>query len=161
MKIRSALVVSALIGGLSFAVVATAGASPKAAPVAEVIGNVKINKDGTGTVKAHYICPSGDWHLWVSAKQTQDGSFDEDISGEGSGFGNVAATWLQSHPTDFTCDGRWHTQKFEINKEEFNPFAGATIGRGKLVRGVAWVQFCLINEAEELFLIDQNWQKVR
>jgi len=34
-------------------------------------------------------------------------------------------------------------------------------GYGELIRGKAWVQFCLINEPAGLFLIDQHWMKVR
>ncbi len=160
MKIRSALIITALLGAASLSGVAPAAASPRAEPVAQVIGKVKINKDGTGTVKARYICSGDGWHLWVSAKQSEDGSLDPNISREGSGFGRVASTWLQSHPIDFTCDGKWHTQKFEINKDEFVPEFGGTIGYGELVPGVAWVQFCLINEAQGLFLVDQEWRKV-
>lgn len=161
MKLRYVMA-GALIAALSIAGAGSAGAATKAEPTAQLVGKVKINKDGTGTVKAHYICSGEGWHLWASAKQTADGSFNPALAGEGSGFEGVADTWLQSHPTDFTCDGKWHTQKFEINKEEAIPpeFGGGTIGRGTLVPGQAWVQFCLINEEQELFLIDQQWRNV-
>jgi hypothetical protein len=165
MNFRFALVTAALVATASIAVAGSAGAATKAEPSAQVVGNVKINNDGTGTVKARYICsgPAEEWHLWVSAKQTADGSFNPAVGEEGSGFGGVADIWLQSHPTDFSCDGKWHTQKFEINTDEAIPaeLGGGTVGRGELVPGVAWVQFCLINEANEIFLIDQDWQKVR
>jgi hypothetical protein len=152
LKVRLALAAAALV--LVGSLVATATASPKAEPSAKTVGKVKRHKDGTATVKAHYICPSGpNWHLWVSAKQTADGSRDDRITREGAGFGRIAATWLQSHPVTFKCDGKWHTQKFGIDTEEQ--------GYGELVKGDAWVQFCLIDEPAEVFLIDQHWSKVR
>jgi hypothetical protein len=149
-----AVLMLAALGG-----VATAGAAPKAEPTVELVGKVKINKDGTGTVKARYICtPGDDWHLWVSAKQSADGSRDESILNGGGGFSGAAPTWLQSHPTTFRCDGKWHTQKFIIDKEE--------VGRGTLVKGEAYVQICLIKggsetEDPEFFLVDEGWRKVR
>ena len=154
MRMRLALAVTALalVGVLAAGGFATA--APKAEPTAQTVGKVKRHKNGTATVKAHYICPQGpNWHLWVSAKQTADGSRDPAITQEGGGFGHVPATWLQSHPVTFKCDGKWHTQKFRIDTEEQ--------GYGKLVKGRAWVQFCLIDEPAELFLIDQRWAKVR
>ena len=64
------------------------------------------NDDGTASGRARYVCPEG-FHLWVSAKQSQDGRRDARLTEEGSS--QVAAAWLQSHPEEFTCDGRWHT----------------------------------------------------
>ena len=152
MKARLVLAVAAMFLVASLTTGATA--APKADPSAKIVGKVKRQKNGTAKVKAHYICPRGqNWHLWVSAKQTADGSRDPAITQEGGGFGHVPATWLQSHPVTFKCDGKWHTQKFRIDTEEQ--------GYGKLVKGQAWVQFCLIDEPAELFLIDQRWAKVR
>jgi hypothetical protein len=105
-------------------------------------------------VGEYYLCPSGtNWHLWVSAMQAADGSRDDAITQEGAGFGCIAAAWLQSHPVTFKCDGKWHTQKFRIDTEEQ--------GYGELIRGYAWVQFCLIDEPAEVFLIDQHWSGSR
>ena len=130
--------------------VATAGAAPKARPTAKVIGNVKINKDGTGTVKARYLCPpSQDWHLWVSAKQVAGGVRDPALEQEDSSA--IADTWLQSHVGKFTCDGKWHTDKFTIDTLEQ--------GFGELEKGQAWVQFCLIGETT--FLSESRWVAVR
>ena len=163
MKIRAGLFAAAMIALVSFAVAGSAGAATKAEPSAQVVGKVKINKDGTGTIKAHYICSGENWHLWASAKQTADGTMSEDVAGEGSGFEGVADNWLQSHPTP-TCDGKWHTEKFEINTEEELFPGGPTVGRGELVPGYAWVQFCLIQGEEgqdpTAFLVDQAWRKV-
>ena len=170
MKLRLALAGLAVVMLASLGGVATAGAAPNAEPTVDIVGKVKINKDGSGTVKAHYICPPGDdWHLWVSAKQAADGSQEEAITGDSSGFGGIADIWLQSHPTTYQCDGKWHTQKFRIDTSEpldpEHPEAG-TIGRGELTKGWAWVQFCLIKggsetEEPELFLYDFGWKKVR
>ena len=154
MKKRLALAAAAMVLVGSLAAGTTALAAPKAAPSAQTVGNVKLNKDGTASVKAHYICPPGpNWHLWVSAKQTADGKRDPRLTEEGSGFGHLATAWLQSHPTTFKCDGKWHTQKFEINTEE--------AGYGRLKRGEVWLQFCLIDEPDGVFLIDQHWDKAR
>jgi len=51
------------------------------------------------------------------------------------------------------CNGRWQLQRFRIDVAEQ--------GYGELIRGKAWVQFCLINEPTGLFLIDPHWMKVR
>src|SRR4051812_13882257 len=106
MKKRLALAAAAMVLVGSLFAGTTALAAPKAQPTAHTVGAVKLNKDGTATVKARYICPpSPDWHLWVSAKQAADGSRDPGLTDEGSGFGHKAAAWLQSHPTTFKCDG--------------------------------------------------------
>lgn len=147
-----AMVLVASLGGI-----ATAGAAPKAEPTAQVVGNVKMHEDGSATVKGHYICPEGDdWHLWVSAKQAEGGERDPALEAEGSGA--RAHAWLESHPTTYTCDGKWHTQKFTITN--------GGQGFGTLEKGEAWVQFCLIKggsetEPPEFFLVDQRWAKVR
>ena len=151
-----------LLMAVAVALVAAIAATPatadkppkKAEPFAKAIGKVKRHRDGTASVKAVYRCPEGpNWHLWVSAKQAEDGSKDETITQEGGGFGGIPAAWLQSHPTTFKCDGRKHVQKFRIDTEEQ--------GYGKLNKGYAWVQFCLIDEPAGLFLIDEHWSKVR
>ena len=88
-----------------FVSVASAGASTADKAQAEVLGTVKIAGDGSATVIARYTCPNG-FHLWVSAKQVESGLPDPALREEGSS--SISAAWLQSHPTDFTCDGRWH-----------------------------------------------------
>jgi hypothetical protein len=146
--------VTALVLIAALAPAGGATAADKAQPSARTIGNVKMHKDGTATVKAQYRCPRGsDWHLWVSVKQTADGSRDERITQEGAGFEHRADTWLQSHPATFKCDGKLRTQDFRVD--------ASAPGYGKLVKGDGWLQFCLISEAGGLFLIDQHWAKVR
>jgi hypothetical protein len=163
-KSRLALCALALVAAASLGV-ATAGAAPKAEPTAKVVGKVKIDKDGTATVKARYICSGDGWHLWVSAKQAEGGVQSDDITQEGGGFMGVPAAWLQRHPTSYRCDGKWHTQKFVIDTAETgidengDPFG--PVGYGHLVPGQAWVQFCLINEGANVFLLEQSWKKVR
>jgi hypothetical protein len=128
----------------------SAGAKAKpAAPAAQIISHVKTIGDAdAATVKARYVCPEGN-HLWVSAKQSADGKKDPALQGPESSA--LSAAWLQNHPADFTCDGKWHTGTFQVdNYTEY--------GFGRLQRGVAWVQFCLIGETT--FLSESDWVKV-
>ena len=150
MKKTYLMATMAIAAILSFAVIAPAGAAPAAKQQAQVLGPVVTNDDGTATVRARYICPEGSW-LWVSAKQSEDGTPDQRLRLEGSS--QVAAAWLESHPTPdtFTCDGKWHTDTFEIHAEEQ--------GFGELQNGQAWVQFCLIGEST--FISESRWVAVR
>ena|SRR5215210_5690223 len=133
----------------------SAGAKPKTVtPAAEIISHVKIISDSgdTATVKARYICPEGN-HLWVSAKQSADGTKDSALEGEGSS--GAATGWLQNHPGNFTCDGKSHVGTFVVdNVTEY--------GKGPLRRGVAWVQFCIVSEATEALILSRSeWVKVK
>ncbi|HWC12307.1 MAG TPA: hypothetical protein VG455_13930 [Acidimicrobiales bacterium] len=107
---------------------------------ARVVSRVQINANdpSVATVTVRYICqpgPEEQW-LWVSAKQSATGTFDRRLQLEGSS--QYAAAWLESHPLgQFTCDGTYHTDTFEINTEEQ--------GFGTLRRGVVWLQFCLFD----------------
>lgn len=130
------------------AMVAPAGAAPADKAQAQVVGTVVTHDDGTASVTAQYVCPEG-FHLWVSAKQSEDGEPDQRLRGEGSS--QIAGAWLQSHPTDFTCDGTWQVDTFQIDTEEQ--------GFGELVPGQAWVQFCLIGE--NTFISESRWVAVR
>ncbi|MDQ3850798.1 MAG: hypothetical protein M3296_09335, partial [Actinomycetota bacterium] len=62
---RSAFLVLAAIAVATFGPAAPAGAESQTESFARVIANVKMNKDGTGTVKAQYACSGEGWHLWV------------------------------------------------------------------------------------------------
>ena len=157
-------VVSALIAWASLGI---AYADPPVRNEATVLGHVTIDKDDSsvGYVHARYTCqPStlAPAHLWVSVKQAEDGSADPALLEEGSGSGNVAATWLQSHPAEVECDGRNHVQVFEVNTLEELPeeFGGGTVGYGELVRGEGYVQFCLIT-GDETFIFDMQFQTVK
>jgi len=148
MKVRvfaaaAALSILAPLGALATASVA--GAAPGS--TATVKNYITRTGFGTANVTASYVCPEG-FHLWISAKQASDGRYDAQLQEEGSSA--VAGSWLQSHPENFTCDGRTHTQTFQIDTEEQ--------GFGTLVRGVAWVQFCLIGE--NTFISKASWVAV-
>ena len=150
------LAATALAVAASLGSIATAGAAPEPRePQASVLGNIKTNDDGTASVKAQYVCHSG-FHLWVSAKQSESGEQDEALEGEGSS--QIAAAWLQDHPSEFTCNGKPQTDRFEINTEPEPEFG--VEGFGELKRGWAWVQFCLIGENGE-FISESRWVKVR
>src|ERR687894_1197025 len=84
---------------MAVATTALLGAAPGSAlaakePFAEVISHVKLGKDGTATVRARYMCESST-HLWVSAKQTADGSVDPALEAEGSS--GAAAAWMDTN----------------------------------------------------------------
>jgi hypothetical protein len=149
-KKTSLLAVMAIVAVVSITAITPAGAAPAAKSQAQVLGTVVTHDDGTASVKARYICPEG-FHLWVSAKQSEDGTPDRRLRLEGSS--QFAAAWLQSHPSpaSFTCDGQWHTGTFEIDTAEQ--------GWGELKHGQAWVQFCLIGEAT--FISESRWVAVR
>jgi len=139
---------AAVAAALTAAVLpATAGAAPKE-PQAQILGTVQINGTSSALVTARYTCPEG-VHLWVSAKQSADGSRDPRLTQEGSSA--FSAAWLQNHPTAFTCDGTWRTGTFQVDLSEY--------GFGALRKGQAWVQFCLIGEST--FLSESRWVAVR
>jgi hypothetical protein len=146
--------------------VASAQAAQEPRNSATVISHVTIDKSDSslGYVRAQYRCQPEIDHLWVSVKQTADRTADPALTQEGSGFGKVAATWLQSHPVALQCDGSNHVQTFAVNTTEQIPpeFGGGTVGYGQLGRGQAYVQFCLTSSTDEhLFLADMNFQQVR
>jgi hypothetical protein len=144
------LAAMATVAVISLAAIAPAGAAPAAKQQAQVLGTVVTGDDGTASVRARYICPEG-FHLWVSAKQSETGTPDQRLRLEGSS--QFAAAWLQSHPSpdSFTCDGKWHTDTFQIDTAEQ--------GFGELKQGQAWVQFCLIGE--NTFISEARWVAVR
>jgi hypothetical protein len=150
MKVRAfaaaaALSIVAPLGALASAT--TASATTVSVATATIRSYIVRNGDGSATLSASYTCPEG-FHLWISAKQSADGRYDPALMGEGSS--EVSAAWLQSHPVNFTCDGRSHTQSFVIDTSEQ--------GFGTLQRGVAWAQFCLIGE--NTFIFKGQWVAV-
>ena len=71
----------------------------------------------------------------------------------------LAASWWQSHRNYFICDGHKHKNKFYIDR--FEPGS-----KGTLIRGKAWVQFCVTvpgptPDAGELTVVKTGWVKVR
>lgn len=157
-KARLLIAAAALIASTPLVGVGTAGA---AAPTfdAKLLGPVHVDHDDASVahVRARYVCDSvesAEWHLWVSLKQNAEATHDPDLEQEGSSA--VAATWLQSHPVDVVCDGRWHVQQFAIDTLEQ--------GFGEADAGEGWVQFCLIDfadESSERAAIVQEWRSVR
>jgi hypothetical protein len=161
---------------ITVAVAATAllGTAPGSAlaaqePFAKVISHVKLKKDGTATVRARYLCESST-HLWVSAKQTADGSVDPVLEGEGSS--SAAAAWMDTNDwvtvgedtfpissgdEQLVCDGRTHSQSVTIDVP--NAPGGSWEA---LQAGMAWVQWCIVEEAENgEFISDQRWVTVK
>lgn len=142
---------------LAFGIAAALAAAPAAnaakpakvvTPQANVLGNVVTQADGTALVRARYVCAEGQ-HLWVSAKQVASRRRDPILEQEGSSA--ASAAWLESHPMQFTCDGTKRTETFVIHANEQ--------GFGKLEKGMAWVQFCLIGQ--NTFLSENRWTHVK
>jgi hypothetical protein len=146
--------------------VATAQAAPPTRNAATVISHVTIDRNdpSVGYVRARYTCQPDIDHLWVSVKQDASATANPALTQEGSGFGHISTTWVQSHPADLQCDGKNHVQVFEVNTTEQVPveFGGGTVGYGQLVRGQGYVQFCLTSSTNEsLFIADMNFQQVK
>jgi hypothetical protein len=158
-KLMITAVAAALLG------VAPSSALAAKEPFAQVISHVKLNKDGTASVRARYMCESST-HLWVSAKQTADGSVDPALEAEGSS--GAAAAWMDTNDwmtggpvssgdEQLVCDGRTHSQSVSIDVadapwDEWDP----------LQPGMAWVQWCIVEEAENgEFVSDQRWVSVK
>jgi len=155
---RTLLAAAALVATAPFVGVGTASAKPPAF-AAKLLGPVKFREHNPNVayVRAQYVCDTASgaaWHLWASLKQTASGRRDPALEQEGSSA--VAATWLQSHPVNFKCDGRRHVQRFTIDTVEQ--------GFGHAVEGKGWVQFCLIDFADasnQRAAIVQEWRSVR
>ena len=145
LAVAAAFSILAPLGALTTAGVASASPTMNA-----TIGSY-IVRTGTGAanLSARYACEEG-VHLWVSAKQAADSRYDPRLEQEGSS--QYSAAWLQSHPQNFTCDGTARTQSFRIDTLEQ--------GFGSLVRGVAYVQFCLVSAQGELLISETRWVAV-
>ncbi|MEA2303292.1 MAG: hypothetical protein QOH43_572 [Solirubrobacteraceae bacterium] len=113
-------------------------------------GEIETSANGTqGTLRVRYRCSAGDT-LWISAKQTANGKKDKALELDGSS--QAAASWLQSHRNPITCDGKSHTSEFAIDELEQ--------GKGALVEGKAWVQFCITANEQDLTLSKSGWVRV-
>ena len=101
------------------------------------IGVVRIdpNNPERAYVTGRYTCPAGFAHLFVSVKQAADGRPDSDLKLEGSSA--ISSGWLERHPapSEFTCDGAWHTGTWWIDST-------TEYGHGALIPGQVYVQFC-------------------
>jgi hypothetical protein len=114
-----------------------------------VLRAVVVHGD-TASVTVRYVCPAEGTHLWVSAEQVASRKADSRLQGEGSSA--ISAGWWQSHPANFTCDDKWHTDTFVIGTFEY--------GIGELHAGRAWLQFCVTND-EALFINETRRVAVR
>jgi hypothetical protein len=148
--LRSGLLLAGVLSaGAVVAAPSVAGAAPKPPSTrAKVVGTVKIDKKdpSIGYVLAQYRCTVKDpvndpSHLWVSVKQSESGAKDAAIAEEGSGGGHVAARWSDSHRNPVVCDGKTHASRFTVDQVE-----GKAGNYGTLVKGKAWVQFCLFDD---------------
>jgi hypothetical protein len=105
-------------------------------------GVVRIDRNNPSVafVTGRYTCPASTTpaHLFVSAKQVAGGRPDSALKLEGSSALTFPdGGWLERHPapTEFTCDGTWHTGTWRID-------ASSEYGHGSLVPGTVYVQFC-------------------
>ena len=100
-------------------------------------GVVRIdpNNPQVAYVTGNYTCPAGDAHLFVSVKQVADGRPDRALKLEGSSA--ISSGYLERHPgpDEFTCDGTWHTNTWQIDST-------TEYGHGTLIPGQVYVQFC-------------------
>lgn len=142
LAVAAAFSILAPLGALTTAGVASASPTMNAS----IGGYIVRTGPGTANLSARYACEEG-VHLWVSAKQAPGGRYDPRL--EQAGSSQVSAAWLQSHPQNFTCDGTGRTQTFRIDTLEQ--------GFGSLVRGVAYVQFCLVSAEGELLISETRW----
>jgi hypothetical protein len=162
LKLRH-LAVAAALTAAPFVFASAAVAEPATA-TAQVIGTVQVDKNDPTIASVHvrYVCQPGEQEQWlfVSAKQTADAQAHQELTSDGewsTGEGNVNA-WLQNHPFgEFTCDGRSHTQKFEINTQIDGI---GNQGYGAFQKGDVWVQFCLF-DGQGNFIYDYEWVHAR
>jgi hypothetical protein len=106
------------------------------------------------TLSVRYQCPSGQ-NVWVSAKELASGAKSAKLAKEGSS--KTAAGWWESHRNTFVCNGKANTAAFSIDAVEKG-------SKGKLVPGMAWVQFCVTKGTTEantkLILSKSGWVEV-
>jgi hypothetical protein len=146
---------------LAAATLATAGLLAVAAPAAnaapstgtegEVLGVVLAQGDAA-TIVGRYRCFGGTQaHLWASIKQ------GDDIDGTTQTSSEFADSWYdtnynftESNPQGLTvpCDGRFHTQRFVLERVFGTPWGGSFDGTA-LESGPAWVQFCLVPSEDD------------
>ncbi len=117
---------------------------------ATFVGKIKRHGD-VASLKVRYTCapPAGEAPkiLWLSLKQAKGGKKDPALEQEGSSQQSKA--WYQIHRS-LVCDGTQRTATFPVDKAEQ--------GKGRLRKGVAYVQWCVIAETS---FITRAWVKVR
>ena len=168
-SVRSTKRFIALLAAVAASAIVLPTAASAAPPVrnqATVLSHVTIDKrdPSVGYVKAQYTCQPGPDvpHLWVSVKQNASATADDALTTEGSGFGHVSTTWVQSHPVNVRCDGKNHVQDFRVDTTEVlaPEDGGGTVGYGALKRGQGYVQFCLF-AGDGAFIFDMQFQSVK
>ncbi len=117
---------------------APASAAPATAMnTADLVGVVRQTSATTAEVTVRYRCDIADPWLWVSVKQSADRTADPRLAQPESGGNRVAAAWSQTHDAGaLDCDGKNHVTTFTVDQLEQ--------GYGRLGKGDAWVQFCLV-----------------
>lgn len=107
----------------------------------QIVGVVHLINGETAQVQARYSCTGtpDQLHLWVSVKQSANGTADPALAQEGTGYGQKATAWSQGHSavSNLVCDGRTHVSLFTVDRSEF--------GYGTLQKGDAYVQFCMFD----------------
>jgi hypothetical protein len=116
---------------------------------ADFHGSIKVGRTHA-TLRVTYNCNAGQV-LWISAKEMKNGKANKALSKEGSS--KKADAWWQSHRNAIICDGQSHTATFSMDKKEKG-------SKGKLVKGSAWVQFCVTN-GQDLVLSAHDFVKVK
>ena len=116
---------------------------------ADFHGSIKVGKR-KAILRVTYSCNAGQV-LWISAKEMKNGKANNALKKEGSS--KKADAWWQSHRNPIICDGQSHTATFSMDKKEKG-------SKGKLVKGSAWVQFCVTN-GEDLVLSAHDFVKVK
>lgn len=118
---------------------------------AEFLGAVRAART-QATIRVRYRCNAGE-ALWVSVKQSASGRRDTRLTREGSS--KVASAWWQSHRNRFTCDDRFHTATFTVDKVEEG-------SKGRLRTGTAWIQFCVTDDKGKILVLSQSaWVRVK
>ena len=141
MRIRRSAVGVVLAAGAVLGTATPTMANAPGGSFAEVVGVVQLASSTTAVVQARYRC-TGDpdqLGLWVSVKQSENGTAAPDLAEEGTGYGAKAAAWSQGHGAvvKLRCDGSTRVGRFTVDRSEF--------GYGDLQRGDAYVQFCLFD----------------
>ena len=129
--------------------VASLAAAAPPAKTAKPIGSVTRHSTTSATLKVKYSCKVGTT-LWISIKQAKHGKKDSKLGKQGSS--KTAVAWFQSHRNTIKCDGKKHTKTFTMDKKEQ--------GKGKLVPGFAWLQFC-VTKGNSLTVSVARWVPVK
>jgi hypothetical protein len=107
----------------------------------QIVGVVHLIDGETAQVQARYSCTGtpDQLHLWVSVKQSANGTADPGLAEEGTGYGQKAIAWSQGHGavSNLVCDGHTHVSLFTVDRSEY--------GYGTLQKGDAYVQFCMFD----------------